>query len=321
LWVARALWATEFYHDANDVLKVATQGNSRNAEAFVAWGDLLAQKYNEPEAISSYQVSLNIDPNIPQSHLGLARALSDSEPEKATAALQQAMTTNPNFLEGHLLIARQHIDAERDDQAQQEIEKALAVNPKSAEALSLLASINFVRNKKDDFDKYVKQVLETNPKYSKLYDTLSESSERLRLYKESAAFAREAVRLNPKDWTGMSMLGVNLLRIGEEQEGRAALDKAYEGDQFNVQTVNTLKLLDSFEHFVVLNTPHFKVRLHEKEVAVMRPYVSELLEKAYDTLTTKYDFKPEGPIIFEMYPDHPDFEVRTLGLPVLGGTL
>ena len=31
LWVARALWATEYYHDANDLLKVVTQGNSRNA--------------------------------------------------------------------------------------------------------------------------------------------------------------------------------------------------------------------------------------------------------------------------------------------------
>ena len=321
LWVARALWATEFYHDANDVLKVATQGNSRNAEAFVAWGDLLEEKYNEPEAIASYQDALKIDPNMPEAQLGLAKAFSDSEPEKAAAGLERAMTTNPNFPDGHLLIARHHIDSESYDEAQEEIDKALAVNPKSAEALSLLASISFVRNKKDDFDKYVKQVLETNPKYSKLYDTLAESCERLRLYKESAGFAREALRLNPRDWTAMSTLGVNLLRVGQEEEGRASLDKAYEGDQFNVQTVNTLKLLDSFDHFVVFETPHFKVRLHEKEVAVMRPYVSDLLEKAYATLTAKYDFKPEGPIIFEMYPDHADFEVRTLGLPGIAGIL
>jgi tetratricopeptide (TPR) repeat protein len=312
---------TEYYHDANDVLKVVTQGNSRNAEGFVAWGDLLAEKYNEPEAIASYEDALKIDPNMPEAQIGLAKALSSTEPEKAGGALERAMATNPNFPEGHLLVARQHIDAERYDEAQQEIEKALAVNPKSPEALSLLASISFFRNNKADFDKYVKQVLDTNPKYSKLYDTLAENSERLRLYKEAVAFAREAIRLKPKDWTGMSTLGVNLLRIGEEEEGRAVLDKAYEGDQFNVMTVNTLKLMDSFQHFVRFDTPHFKVKLHEKEVAVMRPYVTDLLEKVYDTLTTKYDFKPEGPITFEMYPDHADFEVRTLGLPGIGGIL
>ncbi len=321
LWVARALWATEYYHDANDLLKVVTQGNARNAEAFVAWGDLLAEKHNEPEAIASYQDALKIDPNMPEAHLGLAKALSSTEPEKASASLERVMTTNPNYIEGHLVIADQDIYSEEYDKAQEEIAKALAVNPKSLEALTRLASINFVRNKTDEFNKYVKQVLDINPKYSKLYDTLADDCEKLRLYKESAAFAREALRLNPRDSTAMSELGVNLLRIGEEEEGRAALDKAYEADQFNVQTVNTLKLLDSFEHFTRFDTPHFKVKLHEKEAAVLRPYVTDLLEKAYETLTAKYEFKPEGPITFEMYPDHADFEVRTLGLPGIGGIL
>src|SRR5205807_4860054 len=203
-------------------------------------------------------------------------------------------------------IAEQDIDSEQYDKAQEEIGKALEVNPKSVESLSLLASINFLRSNTEEFNKYVKQVLEINPQYSKLYDTLANDCERLRLYKESVGFAREGLRLNPRDWTAMTTLGVNLLRIGEEEEGKAALDKAYEGDQFNVMTVNTLKLLDSFEHFVRFDTTHFKVKLHEKEVAVLRPYVRELLEKAYDTLTEKYDFKPEGPITFEMYPDHAD---------------
>ncbi|HYR41813.1 MAG TPA: tetratricopeptide repeat protein [Terriglobia bacterium] len=317
-WVARALWATEYYHDANDVFKVVTQGNARNAEAFVAWGDLLAEKYNEPEAIASYQDALKIDPNMPEAHIGMATALADSEPEKAAAALDRAMKTNPNLIEGHLLIAEQDIDSEQYDKAQEEIGKALAVNPKSAESLSFLASINFLQTKTEEFNKYVKQVLEINPQYSKLYDIIADNCVKLRLYKEAVASARQALRLNPRDWTAMSTLGVNLLRIGEEEEGKAALDKAYEGDQFNVMTVNTLKLLDSFEHFVRFDTPHFKVKLQEKEVAVLRPYVSELLERAYDTLTAKYEFKPDGPITFEMYPDHADFAVRTLGLPGIG---
>src|SRR5437667_12673498 len=84
LWVARALWATEYYHDANDLLKIVTQGNPRNAEAFVVWGDLLAEKYNEPEAIASYQDAMNIDPNVPKALVGMASAFADSEPENAS---------------------------------------------------------------------------------------------------------------------------------------------------------------------------------------------------------------------------------------------
>src|SRR5438046_3534907 len=162
---------------------------------------------------------------MPEARVGMACAFADSEPEKASGALERAMKTNPNLIDGHLLIAGQHIDSEQYDKAQEEIEKVLAVNPKSAEAISLQASINFLRNNTAEFDKYVKQVLEINPQYSKLYDTLANNCERLRLYKEAVAFARQALRLNARDWTAMSTLGVNLLRIGEEVEGRAALDR------------------------------------------------------------------------------------------------
>src|SRR5215470_4951764 len=321
LWVARALWATEKFHDANDLLKIVTQANPRNAEAFVVWGDLLAEKYNEPEAIASYQDALKIDSKMPEAHLGMAKALALSAPERATAEFEKAMAVNPNFVEGHLVAAEQNIDSEQYDKAQEEIRKALEVNPKSSEALSLSASISFFRNNTDDFNKYVRQVLQTNPYYSNLYVILAENSVSVRQYKEAVAFARKALEINPTDWNAMSILGMNLMRVGEEDAGKAALEKAFAGDSFNQWTYNTLNLLDSFQHFVRFDTTHFKVKLHENEVAVLRPYVADLLEKAYNTLTEKYGFKPEGPIAFEMYPDKDDFVVRTLGLPGVTGIL
>jgi len=189
------------------------------------------------------------------------------------------------------------------------------VNPRSVQALSMMASINFLRDKKDEYNNYVKQVLEINPAYSELYDTLADACVSLRLYKEAVDFAREALRLNPRDWKAMSILGVNQLRVGAEEEGQATLEAAAKGDAFNVLTHNTLKLMDSLVNFDRYEIPNFKVKLHKKESAVLRPYVTELLERAWKTLTEKYDFKPEGPISFEMYPDHADFAVRTLGLP------
>jgi tetratricopeptide (TPR) repeat protein len=315
LWIARAMWATNHIHDADDVLKIITKANPRNAEAFIAWGDLYAEKYNEPEAIDIYRDALKIDPNLPEAHIGIARGLTSTEPERGFTEYEKAMAANPNYPEGHLLNAEQSIDSEQFGKALQEINKALEVNPKSTEALSMLASISFLQNKTDDFNKYVKQVLEINPFYSKLYDTIADNAVSLRLYKEAVGFARKALEINPKDWDAMSILGVNLTRIGEEDEGKAALEASFKGDSFNQMSYNNLNLIDSLEHFVRFDTPHFKVKLHEKEVAVMRPYVAELLEKAYNTLTEKYGFKPEGPINFEMYPDHEDFAVRTLGLP------
>jgi tetratricopeptide (TPR) repeat protein len=323
LWVARAMWAKDYFHDADDLLNLTTRGNPRNAEAFIAWGDLYVEKFNEKEANASYQDALKIDSNMPEAHVGIARTLAVTDPEKAGAALERALATNPNFPEGHLLMAEQNIDSEQYDKAQQEIAKVLAVNPQSSEAISLLASIDFLREPKDidsfvRTNEHVQRVLKINPNYSKLFDVLAESCISLRLYEQAVGFARKALLVNPRDWTAMNTLGINLMRIGEEDEGKAALEKAYEGDRFNPWTVNTLKVIDSFDQFTKFDTPHFKVKLHEKEVAVLKPYVSELLEKAYSTLSEKYGFEPKGPILFEMYPDHDDFGVRTLGLPGIG---
>lgn len=315
--VVRALWALgggNNFHDAYDLLGLVIKADPRNAEAFIAQGDLVDEKYDEPQAIASYRDALKIDPNLPEAHLGLAKTLGATEPEKAGAELETAMKTNPNLIEGHLLIAQQQIDTESYDKAKEEIGKALAVNPKSAEALSLLASIAFVQNNTVEFDKYVKQVLETNAHYSKLYDLLATSCEHLRLYKETVDFSREALKLNPQDWSAMGTLGINLVRIGQEQEGRQALDAAFKGDSFNVPVYNTLGVLDKLDqHFTKFETPHFHVKLYEQEVAPLRPYVSDLLERAYDTLSEKYGFKPAVPVNFEMYHDHNDFEVRTFG--------
>ena len=115
-----------------------------------------------------------------------------------------------------------------------------------------------------------------------------------------------------------SALGINLLRLGKEEEGRRVLEEAYRRDPYNIWTVNTLRLLDSFANFDNFETARFRVKLQKKESALLRPYAEELLEESLTTLTERYGYKPPQKVIFEMYPDHADFAVRTLGLPGLG---
>ena len=318
LYVAMAMWALEYFHDANDVFKLVTQGNPLNAEAFLAWGDLLAEKYNDPEAVASYEDALQIDPNMPEAHLGIARVLADDNTERSQASLQRALEVNPNFMEGHLLLAEQRIDAEQYAEADEETEKVLEINPRSSKALALMATTRFLESDEDGFNRYVGQVLGNNPLYGEMYYILADRSVSLRLYAEAVEFAREAIRLDPNDWEAHSLLGINLMRIGEEEEGKAVLEETYEGDPFNVWTVNTLTLLDSLTNFDRLETEHFRIKLHNEEREVLAPYVTDLLEKAYRELSARYKFEPEGPITFEMFPDHADFAVRTLGLPGLG---
>jgi tetratricopeptide (TPR) repeat protein len=44
----------------------------------------------------------------------------------------------------------------------------------------------------------------------------------------------------------------------------------------------------------------------------------ELAERSIETFAKKYQFTPQQPVRIEMYPDHDDFAVRTMGMPGLG---
>ena len=317
LFIARALWATGNYYDANETFKLIKRIDAQNAEAMVAWGDLLAYSTNEADAVLSYEDALAVDPNMPEALLGMARNLPE-DPENAEGAFKRAMEVNPNSIEGHILEASQELDSEDYAKVLVSVDKALAINPQSADALSLVATVHYVRGETDEFKKSVDKVLAINPQASGLYYTIASSCVSLRLYKEAVDFAQKAVELNPRDWQAMSVLGVNLLRIGREDEGIATLVRVNTADPYDVPTLNSLRLTDTWKDYDIISTEHFRIKLNKKESGALKPYVTYLLEKAYKTLSAKYGFTPEGPIGFEMYPNHEDFAVRTLGLPGLG---
>ena len=320
IYVGGALNALDQFQDAGDVYRTAVKADPQNVEAWVAWGELLTRKYKETDAIENYKEALKTNPNMPEALLEYARNLSSTDVEKAEEQFMTVLEINPNMPAAHLFAATQFIESEQYEKAMESINKALAVNPRMAEAFSLAASSSYLQGKTADFNSYKEKVLAANPQYSKLYYTLADSAVSVRLYKDAVAFAREALVINPRDWDSMTLLGINLQRIGQEKEGTDFLEAAFKGDPFNVWAGNTLNLLDRFGRgeFEFIKTPHFDVKLEKKESAALKPYVVDLLEKAHRTLSAKYNFTPQGPLSFEMFPDHGDFEVRAVGLTGLG---
>jgi cellulose synthase operon protein C len=320
IYVGKAFEGKERFIDAGDVYRTAVKAEPQNAEAWVAWGELLAKKYKETDAIENFKEALKVDPRMPEALFGYAKNLANTDTEKAEEQFNALIEVNPNMPAAHLFAATQFIESEQYAKAMDSINKALAVNPQMAEAFSLAATSYYLQSNTAEFNKYKDKVLAANPRYSKLYYTLAENAVSVRLYKEAVEFARQALQINPRDWDSMSLMGINLLRIGREQEGTDALEAAFKGDDFNVWTGNTLNLLDRFARgeFERIKTPHFEVKLEKSESAALRPYVVDLLEKAHKTLSAKYNFTPQGPLSFEMFPDHGDFEVRAVGLTGLG---
>jgi tetratricopeptide (TPR) repeat protein len=85
--------------------------------------------------------------------------------------------------------------------------------------------------------------------------------------------------------------------------------------------VNLLLLLDTLDKFVVEKSGDLIVKFHPDEAPIMREYVIPLAHNALKTLGAKYGITPKGPILIEVFPNHDDFAVRTLGLPGMIGAL
>jgi Flp pilus assembly protein TadD len=117
------------------------------------------------------------------------------------------------------------------------------------------------------------------------------------------------------------MLGMHLLRTGDEPGARTALDAAFKLDPYDVVTFNSLALLDTLDTFVTVTEGDIVFRFHADEVAVMREHALPLAKEALAALSRTWSFTPKGPLLIEMFPRHDDFAVRTIGLPGFIGAL
>lgn len=314
--VARALVRLEKYRDANNLFMVAIEADPSFVEAHLGGGEVFTEKYNYAEAAEFFADALEINPNSARAHLGIAANKRLEGGAEMTASLARALEINPNLVEARTFKAGLELEAGDYAAASAEIDKALKVNPRSAEAHALRAAHAYLQDQ--DFGPAAQQALAVNPRYGALYDTLAHYATVTRRTAQAAEFARRAVELSPRLWRAHLSLGMALLRLGRMEEGRAAVEKAFEGDPFNVWAKNTLDLLDTMRDFRETKRGSFIIKAGAKESDVLGPYAAELLEEAAAKLTAKYRFTPQSPVTVELFPNHEDFAVRALGLPGLG---
>ena len=310
--VALASWLMGSFHDANSLFNEATRSNPNNLEAHVLWGDLFLEKYNAADAERSYQDALDINSRYIGALVGIANVVGDER------ALQRALAINPNSVPametyGQLLLANG-----RDDEAQDYFSKVLALNPESLKTLSVLASQAALEERLDDYAARLAQVEAFSPGNAVFLGNVADSFGNNYRFVEAVEYARAALQADPQYWQAYTLLGSNLIRLGEEEEGKVNLEISFENDPFNVMTSNLLKVFDTLAQYSTLESEHFKVHMSESDADILWPYLEPLLEEGWDTLTAKYGFEPEGPILIEVFENSEDFAVRSVGLPDIG---
>ena len=167
-------------------------------------------------------------------------------------------------------------------------------------------------------DAWFEKIRQVNPAYGEGYALVAHHLVLNRRYEEGIAYYRKAIEVDPQLWSARSQLGINLMRMGQEDEPRKQLEMCYDNGYRNEETVNSLRLLDSYKNFVTFKDDTTILKLQKKEAELLYPYFEAVLKRSMATYEKKYKMKLPGPVQVEVYPDHEDFAVRTMGMPGLG---
>jgi tetratricopeptide (TPR) repeat protein len=318
---ARAAQAMNLAQEANSLFRAASAAGNGDPAIDTAWGVLFLEKFNEAEALRSFQQVLKVDPQWAPAHVGLAGVLAEENPPAAAVAAMRALEIDPTLDSAELLLAQLDLDNTRYKEARERIDRVLKGNPQHLEARALLAAIAYVRDDRASWDAEVKRVLAIHPRFGEIYRAAADLTARNYRFEEAVALSRQAIALDPNSARAHGELGMHLLRTGDEPEARKALERSFTADRFNRVTFNLLQMLDKLETFTVVQEDGIILKMPQDEAPVLREYALPMAKDALKALSAKYRFTPKGPILIEIFSVHDDFAVRNLGLPGMIGAL
>jgi tetratricopeptide (TPR) repeat protein len=313
---AEGLWGIEKYKEANDQFREAVKQFPKNAGYRVRWGRMLLERFNKEDSKNLFDEALQIDKDDAGAYLGMALIAAEGFGAKAVEFAEKAAKLDPKLAEAHELLAYLALEDNDEALAAREADAALGASSESLDGMAIYATIDWLNDKKDSA--WTGRILKINPVYGEAYATAGHFFVLNRRYVEGIRLYRKALELNPQLWEARAQLGVNLMRLGQDGEARSQLEECFNANYKSSETVNSLRLLDTYKNFNTYETNNTILRLNKKEAALLRPYFESEMKRAIATYEKKYQMKLKGPVQVEVYPDHEDFAVRTMGMPGLG---
>ena len=326
---AEAAWRLGDLQAANAFFRTALELDPESFTIRERWGRLFLATHQADEAARLFTEALDLNEDYTPARLGIAAVALGRFEDRARTIVEEVLDGDGRYLEAHLISARMGLEVGAVGPAREALDEALEIAEAQdlppLEVYSLHAAADVLQG--ITASEWTDRALAYNPSYGEIHATPAYYYLINRRYREAVELLFEAVRIQPDLWTAHAELGVNLFRQNRVEEAQAHLALAYQGDPFSAQTVNTLRLLDSLDNFVVLRRelpgsttarPGMLLRLHKDEAPVIDAYVTDLVADSIQAFTERYQFELEEDVVVELYPEHDDFAVRTLGLPGIG---
>jgi tetratricopeptide (TPR) repeat protein len=277
---------------------------------------LLHERFNDTEAAGLFREALAKDPSNASAYLGLGIVSADGFDGKAAEYLAKAMQLDPKLAAPHEVMADLALANDDRDTATAEADKAIALENDALDAMAIHAAIELIGDRSPDA--WLTKIRAVNPGYGEAYARVARQLELHYRYEDAVTYYRRAVEVEPRLWAAHSALGIDLMRLGQEAEPFKELELSYNNGYRDAATVNSLRLLDSYKNFATFRDSTTILKLNKTEAALLLPYVRAELDTIIATYEKKYRMKLPGPVQVEVYPNHEDFAVRTLGMPGLG---
>ena len=309
---ADAARATGDVRAANAFFQAALKEYPEDPALRTRWGELFIATHQNNEAIKLFQEALEIDADYAPAKIGLAKIAAGRYEEKTREWAEQVINETPDqALEAHLMFARAALEDGAIEAGEKALDAALELaedhDRSPLEIYALKAAVDLLRGTTDS--PWTQRALALNAGYGDAYAIPAHFYVITRRYREAIALLQRAVEIEPDLYSAHAELGINLLRENKIDEARPHLELAYRGDPFSAPIVNTLRLIDSFDNFVLsqhpakpaapgsnaANNPGAILRLHKDEAAVLEPYVLDLVNRTIDTYSKRYGFSSSNP--------------------------
>ncbi|MDA1076169.1 MAG: tetratricopeptide repeat protein, partial [Proteobacteria bacterium] len=321
---AEVFWRTGDRKTANRAFQRALEAHPDDARLRARWGLFFVSIHQPKDAEKLFHEALEIDADQVDALLGLAGLLTGRFDSKAQELIQRVLAAHPDHPGANALIARTHLQSGNSAAASEILTPLLDADLELAarlEILALLAAADHLTGNlsADGSSERSTQALSLNPHYGDAFAIPAYYYVITRRYAEAVALLERATLTQPDHWVAHADLGTNLLRLNRFDEARDHLTQAYNGDPYNAEVVNTLRLLDSLaEGFDEIVSDDLILRVHKEEAAVLAPYVHQFVADAAVGMAQRYSYKLLRPVVVELYQHHDDFAVRTAGLPGIG---
>jgi tetratricopeptide (TPR) repeat protein len=302
--------------------KDATYWPSKLVEA-----ELLLNSHNDKEGQEALNEVLDLNPNeLRTRFLAVDYAIQGYNFELAQAELNEIHARSDSALatayDGRLLLKER-----LPDQAIPLLQQALEQNPHLAAARGWLAGAYGVLADEAHLQRQL-----ANPDGGAVHPvTLFECAEVLRdarQYGTAETLYMQAMGSAPWWSEPPAALAQLYLETGQETQAKAAYDKSFAIDPYNMRAYNQLVLLNMLQKFSTLEShsrlkpgsdqPAFIIR-YEPQDEILAKLAVEWMEKIRPELWSYFQIQdlPE-PTQIELFPSHEQFGVRTTGLPWIG---